>query len=579
MADEHLQHLMKLIKEKQVYTSYALLQKIPADTSIPGKQRLIDELKAALTKGKAMHAILQNSRNNGDYPAALKQGLKLQQLVPDYPNLKHDIIAIETALKSLEATLAKAKIAASHGRKKEVIDLLQTVRQIDVHHKEIALIEKTAQRRALGKSTKSIIASILIIVIPSLLFGFEKIMIWQAQDKLDIAKNLITANKFQQANTAIRNMHNSLRYVYLFNRIKKDELKTRAASLQTSLSFVQGMRGRVIHDGEFISEDKKNIITTLEKLIFTAATLTEQHEWQEALKTYNEALAFIELHEAQIGSEDPVLRKKIAELESKQQEETRQLATTECLALIYLGDAALRQQNWHEAREKYSEAFEYANRLKVNATCVNEQTTSQYNTAVLTIFREKGDDLRSQNRPAEAVESYRQALDHATANGMSAATIVDIQTRMDGLKEQVFMTRVRLLIREGDALIKQGDFKSGLSKYNFGLTMLESSTEPIRGKAELSAILTQKINHSERTAFITAHTAGLAAFAQASLLNYFGLSPQTRLDKPVITFIEKQDNLFTYRIETNDVRDKIRYELLYQFDDDTGKWTLIENKP
>ena len=29
MTDEHIQHLMKLIETKQVYTSYALLKKIP----------------------------------------------------------------------------------------------------------------------------------------------------------------------------------------------------------------------------------------------------------------------------------------------------------------------------------------------------------------------------------------------------------------------------------------------------------------------------------------------------------------------------------------------------------------------
>ncbi len=110
------------------------------------------------------------------------------------------------------------------------------------------------RRRALGKSATSIIASTLIIVIPCLLFGFEKTMIWRAQDKLHNAASQIKANDFQQANQDISQTQKALRYVYVFNRPTKDDLTARAMSMRTSMTFVQGMRGRVIHDGEFISE-------------------------------------------------------------------------------------------------------------------------------------------------------------------------------------------------------------------------------------------------------------------------------------------------------------------------------------
>ncbi len=576
MADEHLQHLMQLIEAKQVYTSYALLRKIPADTYIPGKQKIHDELRAALIKGKAIHAILQNSRNNGDYPTALHQGLKLQKIVPDYPNLKHDIAAIRTVLKKLEATLSEAKIAASHGRKEEVVKLLQTIRQIDAKHSDIALIEKTVRRKAQSKSVTSIIVSTLIIVLPCILFGAEKIMLWQAQDNLNSASQQIKISKFKEANKSIAKMHSNLRFIQVFNRLDKEALEQQATSLQSSMVFVQGMRGRVIHDGEFISERKKNIITNLETLMLKASGLADQEEWQEALATYNETLAFIQQHETQIGSEKPIIFKEIVELERKKEEASKQRQREECLTLIAQANKTYGQKKWQEALDKYNEAFELARVTDVSASCVSEQSRNQYNASMVSTLLNKGDALKKENNPTKAVDHYLQAIELATASNMDETTIQDIQSRIDSLKEQVFMGQVHLLIREGDNLIDTGDFKAGLSKYNFGLTMLEGNSELIHGKAKLTSQLSQKIQQTEQTATLTSHRAHLKTTAEADLRKYFDLPPQDKLAKLTIVLTGQQDNIFTYCISAISVREKVKYELFYQIDENTGKWTLVK---
>lgn len=576
MADEHLQHLMQLIETKQVYTSYALLRKIPADTYIPGKQKIHDELRAALIKGKAIHAILQNSRNNGDYPTALKQGLKLQKIVPDYPNLKHDIAAIRTVLKKLEAALSEAKIAASHGRKEEVIKLLQTIRQIDAGHSDIPLIEKTVRRKAQSKSVTSIIVSILIIVLPCALFGAEKIMLWQAQDNLNSASQQIKISKFKEANKSIAKMHSNLRFIQVFNRLDRESLEQQAASLQSSMVFVQGMRGRVIHDGEFISERKKKIITNLETLMLKASGLADQEEWQDALATYNETLAFIQQHEAQIGSEQPVILEKIVELERRKEEVGKQRQRAECLTIISLANKAYGKQKWQVAIDKYKEAFDFARDTDISASCVSEQSRSQYSRSMVTILLHKGDTLQKEKKPTEAVDHYLQAIELATANSIDETTIQNIQSRIDGLKEQVFMGQVRLLIREGDKLIDNGDFNGGLSKYNFGLTMLASKSEFIQGKAKLTSQLSQKIQQTEQTATLANHKAHLKTTAETDLRKYFGLPPQDKLEKLAIVLTGHQDNIFTYCISAMSIREKVKYELFYQIDENTGKWTLVK---
>ncbi|MDA3833347.1 MAG: hypothetical protein PF495_08115, partial [Spirochaetales bacterium] len=343
-------------------------------------------------------------------------------------------------------------------------------------------------------------------------------------------------------------------------------------------TYVQGMRGRVSHDGEFISEQKKNIIHKLERFLIDAATFTEKKQWQEALSSYNEALTFIQNNQALIGSEQEIILEKIAALEVKQEEQTEQLASEQCLAIMNLANKAYDRKNWAQAIEKYNEAITHANRFNVRDACVDTQSTAKHNSTVLTILLEKADTLRSADKPSEAVDSYRQAIDHATASNMAQATIANIQRRIDALKEQVLMARVRLFMNEGDTLIKQGDFRAGLSKYNFGLTLLESNSELLQGKAQLSATLSQKINRAEKIASITAHTVDLTTFAQAGLKKHFALSPQAQLSKPTIIFIEKQNNLSTYRISATDLRDKINYEMLYQFDENTGTWNIIENK-
>jgi tetratricopeptide (TPR) repeat protein len=576
MADEHLQHLMQLIEAKQVYTSYTLLKKIPADTYIPGKQKILDELKSALIKGKAIHAILQNNRNNGDYPAALQQALKLQKIVPDYPNLKHDIGAIKATLRDLETTVNQAKIAATHARKDEVITLLQTVRQIDVNHPDIAIIEKTVRRKAHGKSAKSIIISILIIVIPAVLFGLEKIMVWRAEENLQSATTLITASKFKEANKSLYRMENNLRLVYVFHRIQKDSLSQRAKALQSSITFVQGMRGRVIHDGEFISEKKKNIITSLEQLLMNASRSTEKEEWQEALEIYTEALEFSRLHETELGGEQQVILDKIAELNQQQRTASQQQSTDECLTIIAQANDAFQQQNWQQVIDQYNRAASFAENADITEDCIDAQSRANYNSSVITVFLDKGDSLKQESQPAEAVDYYLQAHAFATSQKMSPEIIQDIQVHIDSLKEQVFMGRVRRLVLEGDHFIKQGDFDSGLSKYNFALTMLESNSERIHDKDKLTNRLVDKINKTEHAATVKSHRAHLENVAKNDIRTYFDLRPQDKLGDITISLVEEKDGVFIYRIAAKSIRDKMQYELLYQANDNTGKWKMVK---
>jgi len=576
MADEHLQHLMQLIETKQVYTSFALLKKIPADTYIPGKQKIHDELRATLVKGKAIHAILQNSRNNGDYPAALKQGEKLQKIVPDYPNLKHDLAAIRATLKKLESIVNKAKIAASHGRKQEVIELLQTVRQIDAEHPDIPLIEKTVRRKAQGKSVKSIVVSILIIVVPCVLFGVEKIMVWRAQEHLNNATQQISRSQFKEARQAISRMEGSLRFVQLFGRLDKEALIQKATSLQSSMTFVQGMRGRVMHDGEFISEKKKKIITKLEGLMLTADHAMGQGEWQEALGIYNETLEFIDQHQQEVGTEQPIILEKIAELTRQQEEAGKQKERDECLALVAQADEAYARKEWGRALVSYQHAFDFAKETEVGDGCLNEETQTHFNQSMIADLLQKGDALLGENNPAMAVDHYLEAVTYAKAQNMDAVTILDIQSRIDNLKEQLFMARVRLLLREGDSLIKAGDLEGGLSKYNFGLTMLESTTELIEGKKQLTSKLVQKIQHLEKTAILAAHIHRLEQTAEADLRKYFDLPPQDKLEKVTIVLSKQDENLYTYCISGQSIREKVKYEIFYQIDENTGEWKIVQ---
>ncbi len=575
MADEHLQHLMKLIEAKQVYTSYALLKKIPADTYIPGKQKILDELKSALSKGNAIHAILQNSRNNGDYPTALKQGLKLQQIVPDYPNLKHDIAAIEKTLANLGSILSKAKIAASHGHKKDVIKLLQTVRQIDAHNEEIPLIEKTVRNRALKKSSTSIIVSVLILVLPCLLYGVEKVMVWQAQENLKTASHLISTNKFTEANKAIAKMQGKLKFVYVFNTVDKNTLIDQAKNMQSSITFVQGMRGRVIHDGEYINKKKKNSIKHLETLIWQAAQYIENNKWQEALGKYNESLEFIQQHEAEIGSEQSVIIEKIAELELKENKVQNQQATEECLKIITLANEAYANKDVETALQKYEEAFDFANQHNITETCKDEQTAQQYNSSIIISLLDQGNALKTEN-PSEAIDYFQQAKEHAIVQNMDEATIQNIQAHINSIQAEVFMAKVQILIKDGDRFIAQNDYKNGLSKYNFGLILLEGNTEVIAGKDTLTTDLITKISKTEQQAALTTHTAYLETIAENSLRTFFAVPPQDKLEKTTITFMDQKDAIFTYRISAKSIREKVMYELIYQFDANSGEWKVVQ---
>ncbi len=105
--------------------------------------------------------------------------------------------------------------------------------------------------------------------------------------------------------------------------------------------------------------------------------------------------------------------------------------------------------------------------------------------------------------------------------------------------------------------------------------MLENSSEKNGETASLTASLAKKVNAAKKESIIHENTEELTTTAEAIIRKYFDIGAQNTLDNMKVLFTTKQDNRYIYLISINDLRDKIKYELLYQYNEDTATWQIV----
>lgn len=573
MVDHNLQHLMHLLKNRQVMASFQYLNSLSPATQIPNKAKLSNELKIKIEQAQGLTADINIMLAKGQYPKALQQLKKAQTLVPDFPNIQTDIDFITASISTMNKNLQNAQTLAAKGKRHQVAEILTAAQKIDRNNPAIPAVEKSLRHGLRKKKGVAVCITTLALILPLIYISFEQMTLLQAKDLWSKADQFIVSKQYQQAQAIIAEMDTRLQYVHLCGQKEKVRLLTIAADITQSEQFIYGLQGVPAPRLKPLNEKKNGNERHIEGLLIQAAALEGQN-LPEALALYDKALQF---STGNIHISETTRKQIIAKIQSTREAIATEKRTEDVAlfqSLLQQAAAFTATESWKQAENAYLQALTFAKKEQLQNYNEIAQAKKGYNQSIIRGRIENGEVAFNQNRYADAIDDYRASLLFLEENQVVEPELASI------VRKQLLVVLVTEALQHGDQCYNDRKYGQSINKYNEALVLLVKSNQQLFAEesSEYQKEIQRKITQAEKQMLELSQRDHLLASYQKILRSNFNLSRNTVFKNPVIVLLAKKGDHLIYKVSAlgskSTAAANIRYELDYTFNLKTGVWNI-----
>jgi len=425
---------------------------------------------------------------------------------------------------------------------------------------------------------------------------------------------LVSQNSYAEADKQVKEVLDLLGKVRF---IKKGEIQTllqEVKMLSDSRGFKEGLQGKIMVDGRYLTIRQHRDIKAVSELLATAESLADGKNWQEAGEKY--ALAAEKT--AGLGDLAPVPLDEVEELAK----------TSRLQGWIKEGNLFRAQKRWEQAQGNYQEALKILAGMKKDEQW--EATRSEIQalmTAVAVSSAVKqGDQFFADEQWSQAADSYEKALqlidnqggepagevkqikaqrDVARFNFFYEAGLQDFTdgkwdtaiTRLDSSKALLAAARAaggaRVISQKTisrkilSATVNLGAAAEAAylaeEKYGQAAKALQSAVEAIdrsqlgseKEFATARKSAAERISRYQLLADIQQKIAYLHSRYETIFKDFFPSAARSKLSEPQITFIRQEGSLYIFKMQCleENRRQKFTLEMNYQYDRKSGNWS------
>ncbi len=608
-----LNRIHLLIRQKRFYELSLFLKELPEDEQFEDRPEIESKISSLLAKATQLQKEADEAEHQGDPESALELFQKVEETVPDFPNIQE---SIERATRSVE--LASDDWALEDDQ----------VGDDDSAGAGDQATTKSAKKRVafFEETTKStirflpILGGILIVVLAIVFIT----PFFGARSKLERAtllygqcRQLLEKNQFSQARAECEAALEDLKKISLFKRNERDVLQKQINRTLTSDAMVQGLSGRVLFQGKYVKKSDMTRVQEFNRQKQEGDALLEQAEWKKAADKYSEALKTAKpIHDS---FEESLLREledriRIAdinlstdrglslmsrgELEKSLEQFSAALATAESLPEELGGDLIAQIQpkvqeikylqhldlgkKYFDANDWESAIKQYEKALQLREITPEEgqgkDAESLYaNMAEAELFSliNNARDAFSQSQWNNAIEQYQEAISllNAKRELLQRINPEEIQQQLERI---ILRARIVQHKQEADARLLQQQYEQAISALNQVIDVVVDSG--FKNDKEFKAIISgtrQTISETRGKAAISRRIAYLESnYKEIFEANYSAAVPEY-LSDPKATFVRYLDDgreLYELQcLESNRGR-KLRLVLFYSYNPATNTW-------
>jgi len=459
-----VEHIRDLITQKKYFTANNLLADLPENTKFQDREKLQQNIGKVLRKTDQLFKLAEQLEDNGKRNEALEVVDNLLTIATDAPGAS----ALRTRIQQ--------SISIAHlvdGPKKKRADSAEG--PAEETKKTPQLLVRSLVTPSFIKNFlpyKPLLAIILVLggcIGAISLYLKDQTVLSQSQANLLKGQLLIEKKQFDSALETLEAAKTALADLTILS-FRKNALEQSINSLVASTDLQEGLKGRILYQGEYIPTGNAASLTELAALTDQAQVLAKQNKIEEALAIFRQALKFAAEHG--LGKQQPALHESIKSLELRN--------------ALLLAEKAEQENKWNEAADAYRKALNFSGKIEDLGT--TNDITHRLTAAT---FRHEMDQSQKAFTQSQWQETIK-FLEHAQLAMNANPNIATDQERQD-LHRRLVNSQLYLMLSTAREAYQQKNWLLAIKEYQDALTLLANES------GTMENTLSESISKIEKT--------------------------------------------------------------------------------
>lgn len=607
-----IEHIRNLIVQHKIFTAHKLLSDLPEKITFSDREEIQLNIGKILRKTDQLFKLAEQLEDMGKFNEAIEVVNNLLEIAADAPG-------VESLRARIHESFQFAQSITPHPKKKKRGDEKspEAPAKLPPPHppKSKSAPKPNVSRNALPSRPLFAIILILGVCIGAISLYFkDQNILSQSQANLLKGQLLLEKKQFDSALETLKAANSILSDLTIL-RLRKNLLEQKINTLISSADLQEGLQGRILYQGEFISTETATALNELTVLTDQAEALVRQNKIPEALVIYGKALKYA----------------KERHLEKQHISINNMVQSVELRYTLALAEKAEQGNNWDEAADAYRQALSLAGSIKDLGT--SSDITHRLTAAIFRRDLDQSKKAFTQSQWQETIKFLEQAQQTITSN----PNIITDKERQE-LHRLLVNSRLFLMLSTAKEAYQQKNWNLAIEEYQHALALLAHESDNVEdardeslAKIEKTLLLVNIAQIQEKilvaeskndVAAILAHNKEIlklirsSNFANDSAVKTVMQSVNEKIDKqqelialnekiswleehyeeifranyptfqgskllkPKAVFLKKVDNkpIFSITCVERSQGSSSKLELNYMFDSGSGKWVVYNGR-
>lgn len=462
-----IEHIHSLVSQNKFFTANKLLSDLPESAQFQDREKLQLDIGKVLRKTDQLFRLAEQLEDMGKRDEALEVVNNLLSIATDAPGADTLRARIETSF-PIDLNLdgpPRAKV-------------IKDEKQSDESTKSTSDFSKKGGWPSILPNLVPYKPIIAIIVLLGICIGAislyfrEQYVLSQSQANLLNGQLLIEKKQFDSALETLQIAKSALANVTVL-RFRKKKLEQAINNQMDSTDLQEGLKGRILYQGEYITIGNAASLTELAALIDQAQILAKQYKFDEALVLNRQALKFST--QQGLNKQQTALQDSIKSLELRN-------------ALVQ-AEKAEKGEKWNEAAGAYRKALNFTGNIEDLGT--TNDITQRLTAAT---FRHEMDLSQKAFTQSQWQETIRY-LEHAQHAVNASPNIATDKERLD-LHRLLVNSQLYLMLSTAREAYQQKNWDLAINEYQNALILLANESDAKEN------MLGESISKIEKTAFM-----------------------------------------------------------------------------
>nr|WP_321466252.1 hypothetical protein [uncultured Desulfobulbus sp.] len=443
-----IDYIRELIAENKIFAANKLLSDLPENANFADRDEMQQTIGKVLRKTDQLFKLAEQLEDMAKFDEALEVTDNLLAIAADAPGA-------ESLRDRIQQAYQLAQMTGHPGGEESTPEPLVAQpppAPLDKPRKK----GKSSVKLGGGIPLKPILFAMLFLglcVGTISLYFKDQNTLSQSQANLLKGQLLLDKKQFDAAQDALESANQSLSNLTIL-RFRKSAYEQGIQSLLSSPELQEGLKGRILFEGEYMPADRAAAHRELNVLTEQGQALAKQEKISEALPLYRQALQFAQDHN--LTKQYEPIKEIIQSLELQQ--------------TLSIAERAEQNKNWEQAAEAYRKALSLSSNIQSLGTI--SEITHRLTAAT---FRHDLDQSKKAFTQAQWEETIR-FLEQAQSTIDANPTVVTEKERSD-LHRLLVNARLYLMLSKAREAYEGKNWDEAIIEYDNALQLLKNEPD------------------------------------------------------------------------------------------------------